>query len=336
MNYQNYTSQDFILDDYFIEWVLKPNVATNLYWQNWLSEHPEKQKDVNEARSFLLQMKFTRYELPPNEYEKEGLQLQNDIEEFERRRSLSLGRSVKRYWIGIAASIALCLVVIASLYLKNTYTKITIQTPYGQIRKVTLTDQSVVTLNANSILTYTKDWNGSSDREVWLQGEAFFEVTKKDKKQRFIVHTQALDVQVVGTRFNVSDRKENTQVVLNEGKVLLNRHTVLSDTVIPMQVGDLIEFSERSKNFRKKNVRPDVYSSWKNHEWILEEMSLREVAFKIEDTYGVKVIIKDPAIARQVVTGVVPTESLDVLLDALEAAFNIRIIHKSNQIFIQA
>src|SRR5690606_15777064 len=94
-------------------------------------------------------------------------------------------------------------------------------TGYGETRKINLPDGSLVVLNANSELKYESNWQQAPMREVWLQGEAFFEVVKTTEEKQFIVHTGSLDVEVLGTQFNVHNRHQKVQVVLSSGKVKL-------------------------------------------------------------------------------------------------------------------
>lgn len=143
-----------------------------------------------------------------------------------------------------------------------------------------------------------------------------------------------MNVEVLGTRFNVHNRRKEVQVVLNEGKVRLHTQQKTANTDLVMKVGDWVTFSDTSKKFYKKSVNPDIYSSWKNKEWILDNITLQEVALKIEETYGVQVQIQGTHIARQTVTGVVPTESLEILLNALGTAFDLKIAKQTPKLII--
>jgi ferric-dicitrate binding protein FerR (iron transport regulator) len=116
-------------------------------------------------------------------------------------------------------------------------------THYGETARIKLPDGSMVVLNAHSTLTYN-DWSEGQTREVWLNGEAFFEVQKKHDatgRVKFVVHTGDLNVEVLGTRFNVSNRGLRTQIVLEEGKVRL-RYEQETEKVIDMQPGELVEY----------------------------------------------------------------------------------------------
>jgi transmembrane sensor len=355
MNYKSYTSKDFILDDFFKSWVINPDANTDNFWQNWLKEHPEKVEAAEEARELILQMKFENYQPSDEEYLSDWNRMSKKIDDFENRKMLgakdkhilrpsgqpkiTFGKRLWQNKLGIAASLTILLAMAmgAIYFLKvNVFTTSTsIATTYGEIKKVELPDHSVVTLNANSKLKYITDWTNVANREVWLEGEAFFEIKKKNTGQKFLVHTRDLEVEVLGTKFNVNERRKLTQVVLNEGRVKLNMNKSVSGTAVIMKVGDLIEFSKASLNLRKKLVNPAKYSAWKNKEWILDNLSLQEVALQIEETYGVKVVIENTSIASETVTGVVPTGNLDILLKALAIAFKINITSSNNLIIIQ-
>ena len=93
-------------------------------------------------------------------------------------------------------------------------------TRYGETQTILLPDSSTVLLNANSRLTLSTDWTDT--REVWLEGEAFFRVRKikritspaSAEHVKFIVRTDRLNVEVLGTEFNVRQRSEKTAVLL--------------------------------------------------------------------------------------------------------------------------
>ncbi|MBK8505327.1 MAG: FecR domain-containing protein [Saprospiraceae bacterium] len=92
---------------------------------------------------------------------------------------------------------------------------------FGERQKIVLPDGSAVDLNANSSLRLGSQWV-EGIQEVWLEGEAYFEVEKNlSKGVKFTVHTNGPDVEVVGTHFNVDSRKEETRIYLEEGKVCL-------------------------------------------------------------------------------------------------------------------
>src|SRR5690606_22589795 len=122
---------------------------------------------------------------------------------------------------------------------------------------------------------YPEDWDHQAVREVWLEGEAFFHVQEKSSPGgiKFIVHTEGVDVEVLGTRFNVRNRRHATEVVLNSGKVKLNfggKEEVL------MEPGDLVEYSAKTQSYAHKQVNSETYTSWRNHVLTFDESTLDE------------------------------------------------------------
>src|SRR5690606_15066526 len=95
--------------------------------------------------------------------------------------------------------------------------------PYGKRMKLILSDSSIVHINSGTRLKYPVKFLKNKDRKVFLEGEAFFEVSKS-KTASFIVNTDNIDIRVLGTRFNVSSYANDNSVytVLVEGSVELN------------------------------------------------------------------------------------------------------------------
>lgn len=164
---------------------------------------------LDQDRSQVILENILRHEASPN---KKSLTL----------RSWSWVYRVAAAFIGI-----LLVAAVSFLYLREE--TIRYETAYGQLRVIVLPDSSRVTLNGNSTLRYQADWEAlpiGNTREVWLEGEGFFEVTEvvlsAQSMAKFVVHTPQLDVEVVGTKFNVTNRRHQTQVVLSSGQVKLH------------------------------------------------------------------------------------------------------------------
>ncbi|RAV98215.1 FecR family protein [Pseudochryseolinea flava] len=336
--YNQYTVADFAADEDFIRWVKNPSQADIVFWEQWISQHPTKASSVKDARILIEAVQFPEY---PN--------LKNSIDQVWRRIENSRQYSTRplpttfeeeevhpssSVWWKIAATFTGLLMMAGIAYYFVLPKNQIYQTAYGETRRVVLPDGSIATLNGNSSLELGK-WE--DQREVWLEGEAYFSVQKREDEKtktpiKFIVHTSDVDVNVLGTQFTVSDHQQ-TRVVLNEGKIEL----MLIDKKerIVMQPGDLIEIDKGDKQLVKRTVNPVVYSSWKDNEWILDGISLKEIAKRLEDTYGLKVVVKkdpDPAVK---VTGVVPTDDLDKLLIALSTVFNMEFKRQGNEVIIE-
>jgi ferric-dicitrate binding protein FerR (iron transport regulator) len=209
-------------------------------------------------------------------------------------------------------------------------------THYGETARIKLPDGSMVVLNAHSTLTYN-DWSEGQTREVWLNGEAFFEVQKKHDatgRVKFVVHTGDLNVEVLGTRFNVSNRGLRTQIVLEEGKVRL-RYEQETEKVIDMQPGELVEYVNADTKPIKRTVNAKSFTAWKEDLMVLDGKSMRDVARLITENYGIEVIIGDAATANVQLKGSIPANNLAQLIEALSLAADIQVIRQPNQLIFK-
>jgi ferric-dicitrate binding protein FerR (iron transport regulator) len=239
-----------------------------------------------------------------------------------------------------AAITGLLLLTFLTYYLVNSPSRTIYQTGYGETATYQLPDSSVVTLNANSSLEFTQNWQKQELREVWLDGEAFFQVTKTSQlsvtelPDRFVVHTPQADVEVLGTSFNVEDRRGTTTVVLNSGKVKLkSRHT--QDTGVVMQPGDYVALSESSDTLVRKFVDPKQFTSWTEYKLVMDNTPLRSIAQTIEDYYGLKVQFETSATADITLTGSIPTRDLNDFLTVLSASADVQIDRQENTLTLR-
>jgi ferric-dicitrate binding protein FerR (iron transport regulator) len=237
-------------------------------------------------------------------------------------------------YLSVAASLAIFLCL--SFYLSRDYFLYdTYSTDYGMTKNVLLPDGSEVTLNANSTLKVSKNMVEQEVREVWLDGEAFFSITKRPNNVRFAVHTDNLDVEVLGTKFNVNNRRGKTEVILSEGSVRLTSELKASDkSTLYMKPGDYVSLSRADSTFLRRVVVPEKFTAWQSNKLVFDETPLRIVAQKIEDYYGVKVEIADTVIAGRLVTGTLPNNDLGIVLRSLNTSHNLNIKREDNRILI--
>jgi ferric-dicitrate binding protein FerR (iron transport regulator) len=174
-----------------------------------------------------------------------------------------------------------------------------IRTGYGEIKNVLLPDSSVVVLNANSTIRIPQQWTEKDGRQVWLDGEAYFQVQKKPATAaKFIVHTREVDVEVLGTRFNVNTRRQRAIVSLEEGKVRLSMRGIVTSVMekkagLVMRPGQVAEVDEDLQTKVNEDKDVTVRSGWARHEFHFDHTSLGEIARLIQDTYGYKLVVAD-------------------------------------------
>ncbi len=345
MNYKDYSPEDFAADAYFRKWVQSPDVHTDLFWETYLAQNPGKREVVREAKKLVLSIRFQENEYSDAFVEKIWHNIDKSISDQEKIRPLHSAKpqsSTKflpqyRKMAAVLLMLLTTAAVFIVLYFSSTETH---ATAFGETKVIVLPDSSVVTLNANSKISYHSQWESQEEREVWLEGEAFFDVRKKPALLhslpgvKFIVHVNLMDVEVLGTQFTVNTRRGKTQVVLSSGKVKLNSEQAGKQSSIEMQPGEMVELSEKTKVFTKKVVNPNLYSSWVTKELIFDKTPIAEIVKILEDNYGWEVEVKNQELLDMTFTATVPNKKPDVLLALLAESFNVKITRKGEKITI--
>ena len=342
--YDHHTVTDFILDKDFQEWVHSPTPESEAYWQNIRLLYPHQEENIEAARKMLLSMKFR--DIPEADIRSDTMltNILGKIEEYEQDNASvphsiapPSGRKIRIYFgVRVAASILLVLGLIAGYYVWQQAQSTLVQTAYGETREVKLPDGSLVTLNGNSSIRYAAQWAEAPEREVWLEGEAYFKVVKlaSEKQEgnlkKFLVHTSGLDIEVLGTEFNVHQRQEKSQVVLTEGKVKVNVRNGSNPKEVYLQPGELLEYSPQVAGIIHKVVDPADYLHWQDRQLVFEGESLREVAVKLQEIFGYTVVFQDPNMAEYQFRGIVPFDDPDVLIVILKQAYGISIEKDEN------
>lgn len=241
------------------------------------------------------------------------------------------------FWYRAAAITGIMLLGMAVWWLFGKEQRIEYVTGYGETQKILLPDSSSVVLNANSRLSFNDHWNTDLPREVWLDGEAYFSVVHTRNHQRFRVKvTDDLQVEVLGTEFNVNDRREKAQIVLSRGKVRLDIQSIDQPQTLTMKPGELVEFSEKDKTLFKKQVNPEQYVAWRHQMMVFEETTLQDIANQLEDNYGVSITIKDATLASTKLTGAFPTRNIEMVLSSLPTIVDMDIQRDDNKIIFSS
>jgi len=179
----------------------------------------------------------------------------------------------------------------------------TLKVPYGKRFKLQLSDGTVVNLNSGTTFKYPEQFGLNGKRNVYLTGEAFFEVAK-DKTHPFIVHANQVEVEVLGTKFNVSAYPENPTVnsTLIEGSIQMAEVENKSNSVLIVP-NEMATWQNNSKKITTKFVDTSIYSAWTKGDIAFKDTPFSTIAKIIERTYDVKIINENSDLARQSFTG---------------------------------
>ena len=193
-----------------------------------------------------------------------------------------------------------------------------LKVPEGKRISLILSDSSVVYLNSNSSLRFPNQFLSSGKREVYLKGEAYFKVAK-DASRPFVVNADDLDIEVLGTQFNVNAYEEYDEITatLAEGSIRLTAGN-LSQTIVPGEAGTLLK-NQKSLEVSNVIVANDI--AWVEDRLLFIDEPFYNIMRKIERSYGVRIINHNPELDKTHFNGDfdLNTESVEDVLDAFTA-----------------
>ena len=201
----------------------------------------------------------------------------------------------------------------------------TISVPAGQRINITLTDGTNVWLNARTSLTYPVKF-GKKNRQVILDGEAYFDVAK-DKNKPFIVHTQNSSVKVLGTEFNIDAYSYNDFVAttLVEGSVEFSYNNKFEQAqTMLLKPNEQALYDKKTYQAAKKETYVPKDIAWRNGQIVLKETPLSDILWTLSKRFNVEFVIKDPALYKQSYTGIFTNQQLERVLEHFKRASGIR------------
>jgi transmembrane sensor len=340
-DYAQYTLSDFLEDDSFIQWVIRPDAGSNAFWQAFVVQYPQKEKVVREGatiiRVYRSQSFFANEEHRDDVWKRIGATLQQ-------QQTIAPAKTVRfPIYARIAASVTLLLTCTYILWMVLGKEAHSIKTAFGEVKAITLPDQSIVMLNGNSELTYTGMWTQDEPREVWIKGEAYFDVKHINQdtanilpNHRFIVHGNGIDIQVLGTSFNVKSRRNKTNIALLSGKIEVSYTDAsqVSSGGLVLMPGDYVEYAGQKLLSKKKLNRPHKVATWTVREITFIDPSLNDIMETLQDSYGYSVNVEDQELMNMKIEGEISVTSVDELLALASSTLDIRIESSGKEIII--
>ena len=262
------------------------------------------------------------------------------------------------WWKWLAAAIVIGVLINFGLRLLpgdrfNPEKALLVETRNGERKQFRLSDGSIVHLNASSSLRL--DLNKDS-REIWLEGEAYFEVAK-DPKRPFIVHAAAMNIQALGTSFNVKaypgDSRYETTLLEGAVEVYLNKTPSHKIRLRPYEKvaydnNHAITSPERKLEIKpviskgvlaKANTLPAIDSTISETAWVsnrlqFEALNFEQLATLLERWYGVKIIFRNNQVKKYVFSGSFASETVTQALQALQLTEDFHFDNNGTQIII--
>ncbi len=313
-----------MLDEDFLLWLKQPDGTRNAFWNTLQMTYPHLVDKITDARKLAAALQVQKEKASDAAKDRIWNAVTSSVTPAAKLRSMKRA-------LGWMAAAAVLLIVGGLFVFQYHRTKeVLIKTAYGEKRAVTLPDGSQVVLNANSEIRYKPRPKKNAPREVWVNGEAWFDVVHRNKSgtpvtaaDRFIVHLQNMQVEVLGTTFTINTRRNQEQVVLETGKVKVQLKT--RPAAVYLQPGEFIRFNKDSKTLSKATTNPVDCSLWKENRLKFNNTPLSEVIRLIEDNYGYKVNVPDSSLLTRTLGGTISSEDHQILFKALENMLDVKI-----------
>lgn len=209
----------------------------------------------------------------------------------------------------------------------------TIDVPYGKKFKLTLSDGTQIDLNSGSVLKYPENFHPNKTRKVFLEGEAYFAVTKTSSKSKFVVETKDFDVNVLGTQFNVSAYydSQSKHVVLAEGSVEITKNADVASPVL-LKPNQIATFNQ---GIDVIDVNVGKYVSWKRGELLFDKDPFSYIVKKLTRHFNVEIISNNKKLNKKKFTGRFNKENVLEILEIFKAHTPFQYTVKNNSIIIK-
>lgn len=343
---------ELVWNDSFRRWVMSNDQGSDISWNNWIRKNPGKESIVNSAREIILSMTVNEPGLSDEEIAS-GIQKILDEINSNEKESVHEGKSIVRklmqnkYWMGLAASILLA-VIVGAIFLvsrpvdydtayevpiKSTKSMTVRINKSGSPQNILMPDGSKIILETNSRISYPAFFTDNPKRKIYLSGNAYFEVAKNPSKP-FLVYTDGLITKVLGTKFFIrssgnSEKKVSVEVISGIVAVYSYIDKKAEDEPDSKKLNSLILTTNQKANYSSEDktlmatIVPDpVVISPQKINFNFEDTFLDSVFRVIEKAYGIDVIYDEKSLAKRTFTARLDNESLYDKMDIICKAFN--------------
>lgn len=350
--YKDFIVEDFAKDGFFLQWV-KGEPEADWFWSAFMREYPHQIPTIEKAKKLVAAIPVKRDTLSREDFDSMRTHLLMNIrlkQEVSRDRApIQRMIRISKFWMRLAASLAFVVVGFIGyrVFLPEKPVVLTTvdtvpemeqrENAKGQKSILLLADGTKIWLNADSKLTYSKDFGSGATREVSLEGEAFFEVAH-NKDKPFIVHTSELDIHVLGTSFNVKsyDEDEKIETTLLKGQIKISKANEPPNTSgLILEPNQKATFKKETKSIDIVQVQATLSSAWREDKLVFDETTYAEVINQLERWYNVDITFEGENNLNCKLTASIEKESLEEVLNLLVVTHQISYTISGSHVHIQ-
>lgn len=301
-----------------------------MIFSEWLHDHPHHKQEFHLLTEF--------WDLKPLE---EGLSAEMSFDksrerffrgaDIDKKATLVSRRKTGLFLLSVAATILLLFSIGNFVFLKQqVIPERLIYMSQQELVNITLPDGTEVALNQNSKLSYYNDFL-TTDRKVEIEGEAYFDV-KRFENKRFIVQVGASQVEVLGTKFNISAYNPDKQIIttLVEGTVSF----IADNQKIVMTPNQQLTFYAATGLIENRTVDTDVAVAWKDGLSRYNSITLFELAAELERNFGERIIVRDKLKDIRISGAFLKTQNLTQILNIMQNSIDFKWRKENDSILI--
>lgn len=330
VKFKDYQLEDFLTDEFFIQWVKNPNENTTHFWEKWIEANAHKKEVVMQAATFIRSIDYQEKHLMKNEIYLEVFEkiIRGELKEVSQKKNTLISFDWNAFFsfrnIAAIFILSFCSWIFYSVALKKSIVKeepiewITKTNNAGIKTLLTLEDGSKIHLNSSSKITYPNRFSDSI-RSVSLEGEAFFDVA--EELRPFVVDLGNAQIEVLGTTFNASkSSKDKLEVALVSGKVKVNDRKGNQVILLPSEMLTIGEGGE----FHKSKFDSLEITGWKDKNLVFRNDNFLSVKSKIEKWFDVEVKLSGRLRKNWAYTGNFHDETLINVLEGIKHTSEIK------------
>ncbi len=202
-------------------------------------------------------------------------------------------------------------------------------------KNVVLPDGSTIILNNDAIISYNNSLIMGFQRRVKIiEGSAYFSIAKQ-QGENFVVNTENYDIEVFGTKFNVSNDDDITTVTLDEGKVRLCEYSAVGIDNITMLPGDEVSYGVHMPQPVLCKVNSNVSKYWMKSRLEFDQYSIEDLKEIFKKYYNKELILDGTDIQMSKVGGSAPTDDVELIVKALSKIFKRELIIRKDSIILK-
>ena len=215
----------------------------------------------------------------------------------------------------------------------------TLKVPYGKTYNINLSDGTNVFLNSGTSIKFPVAFKKGSDREVFISGEAFFDV-KKNNSSRFVVKSNLSSAVVFGTKFNFKDYPEDSfsEIILTEGSLGVRKiENTEKDKLVIIKPGEKAKVSFETSEINRSRVNTKIYTSWIEGRMVFRNENLKNMIRKLERIYNVIIINNNTEIKERFFSATILSEkeTISDVLFYLKQVYGLEYRIINNKIIIE-